>query len=457
MEDLTEKMFISTQGPPKNTFFQFWKMIYNNNCKLILMLCNLYEDARVKCDQYWPDSQEKKLTCSGNNQSYMEIAMISEKKILDDLIIERKFQIKYCMEDEQMEDELKHKTLSETKEITQLHIISWPDHSVPQNNSYFKLFNYLVNLIYSNYKEDIAKLNRHSPTLIHCSAGIGRTGTFISIYNLFDHLNRQFLALKEKNLIYKEEDNTEQSENLNCSNNYQTCKIAKSKNDIFFEMSNIKYTDGFKDDIEINEKNNLFSNSLNQKTKDIKQENNDTLILFSVFAIVRKLREQRFLFVTDLCQYKIIYKFAYSWIRFYLFGIEEDSNFNKDDQIESPVAKNKNKPYILKEKIVLNSNTCTQTMNEEKNDYEIEDENEIEKENKFYSLIPNYNIPKTTKVRNSFKDMIGSPPPLTKKHNVIFNKKIIYENYNSEENIEKQKKEENNTELNLNEKNINFD
>jgi len=365
-------MFISTQGPTKNTFNQFWKMTYYNKSELIIMLCNLFEDTRIKCNQYWPSKIGEKIVYENNNnnnsnnytnnihQLAMEVEMISEKKKLDDMIIERTFiiQPKAKKNENNEQDSQLNKKEWDQRKITQLHVTCWPDHFVPKNNDQFRLFDYLVNCIYTNYKKsyendiinqqnkNLQFTRKHSPTIIHCSAGIGRTGSLISIYNVFDHLNIQFNVIKsnDKNQI----------EDIKISNYIEKVEINES-NKLNYENdqkdinnNEMNQDDNFLDNLEI--KNNLRNGSVNN------------FIFFSVFTLVRKLREQRFFFVTDLCQYKIIYKFAYNWIRHYIFHKEEKITCEIDDQQDSPILKTKNKPFIIKEQIILNNdNDCFTT------------------------------------------------------------------------------------------------
>ena len=406
MEDLTEKMFISTQGPTKNTFFQFWRMIYVNNSQLIIMLCNLKEDARVKCDQYWPETSESKLVCKGNRNERMEVEFLSEKLTFNDLIIERKFRIKYYEENEETQTE------PIEKEVTQLHITCWPDHSIPHLSYMFKFFDYLVNIIYSNYKLSQSKFQKHSPTVVHCSAGVGRTGTFISIYNLFDHLNRQFLAYKES-LETKEETERETEKEEDYINlNHETCKIDKTQTEIFQDMQLMKMQSEKKQKVDA--------------------------IFFSVFAIVRKLREQRFFFVTDIEQYKVIYKFAYTWIRTYFFGLEEKP-YEKEEKVESPVIKKHKKPYILKETIILNNdhkfysqkNNCIvkKVSDDEQKDIESEEKkvNRFKTESNILTVYDKNIFPPSTTKATKHKDLFGSSlGAVTTTKNQKFNNKMNY-------------------------------
>ncbi len=114
-------------------------------------------------------------------------------------------------------------------------MINWPDHDIPENYTGYLTIEAILNII-NEYKVTFLQ----SPVLVHCSAGLGRTGTLIAIYNTI----RSFTILQ-------------------CVN---TC--------------------------------------LDQKIKPF----------FSVFNVVRKLREQRMGMVTDELQYKYIYKFAFEWL-----------------------------------------------------------------------------------------------------------------------------------------------
>ena len=199
----SQNYFISTQGPIEKTIEDFWTMIDEYNCKIILMLCKLKELERPKCAFYWnPENKMEKYT----------IVVSSENKIQinnNELTI-RKIKL------------INNKT-KEEKETTQLHYEGWPDHGVPDVNQAFEVFEYMI--------KEVDKLKGNGPGVIHCSAGVGRTGTFISIY-----------------ILYKE---------------------------IFGQINN----------------------------------NNISEIKFSIFNIVRKLKEMRLLMVQTIEQYIFIYNF----------------------------------------------------------------------------------------------------------------------------------------------------
>ena len=105
----------------------------------------------------------------------------------------------------------------EKQYITQLHVTCWPDHSVP-NYDYFNLFMFLCNTIYDNYNYEKELLKSHSPVVVHCSAGVGRTGTLISIYNIFCHLKKQ---LEDNEKIIKQINKEKEGLEEQIDNTYQ--------------------------------------------------------------------------------------------------------------------------------------------------------------------------------------------------------------------------------------------
>ena len=141
-----KKYFIATQGPIKSSINDFWEMILEYNTKIIIMLCNQFEGGREKCTEYWK-----------GNKLY-NIKYTEEKK---ENLIKRNITIS--------NNKLK-------KEIIQFQYIGWPDHGIPNLNDAYKYFIYIIEFILNNYN--------NSPVVVHCSAGVGRTGTFISIFNL---------------------------------------------------------------------------------------------------------------------------------------------------------------------------------------------------------------------------------------------------------------------------------
>ncbi|XP_075281348.1 receptor-type tyrosine-protein phosphatase eta [Opisthocomus hoazin] len=158
----SKKAFIAAQGPLPNTIEDFWRMIWEKNIYSIVMLTKCVEQARTKCEQYWPDKQSK---------SYGDIivTMVSEV-VLPEWTI-RDFTV-----------EKSNKPESHT--VRQFHFTSWPDHGVPETTDLLINFRHLVHEYSSQNPVD-------SPTLVHCSAGVGRTGTFIAIDRLIQQIEME--------------------------------------------------------------------------------------------------------------------------------------------------------------------------------------------------------------------------------------------------------------------------
>ncbi|NXR17961.1 PTPRJ phosphatase, partial [Cinclus mexicanus] len=158
----SKKAFIAAQGPLPNTIEDFWQMIWEKNIYSIIMLTKCVEQARTKCEQYWPDKQSK---------SYGDIlvTMVSEV-VLPEWTI-RDFTVEKS-------------NTPESHTVRQFHFTSWPDHGVPETTDLLINFRHLVHEYNSQNPVD-------SPTLVHCSAGVGRTGTFIAIDRLIQQMEME--------------------------------------------------------------------------------------------------------------------------------------------------------------------------------------------------------------------------------------------------------------------------
>ncbi|XP_026220775.1 receptor-type tyrosine-protein phosphatase beta-like isoform X28 [Anabas testudineus] len=153
----SRKEFIAAQGPLPSTVKDFWRMVWEKNVYTLVMLTRCNEQGRVKCEQYWGPGTK--------HYENFTVTTISDVP-LDDWTI-RDFRIKNL------------KT-AETRSVRHFHFTAWPDHGVPETTELLINFRHLV-------REHMDQYSRHSPTVVHCSAGVGRTGTFIAI----DHLMYQ--------------------------------------------------------------------------------------------------------------------------------------------------------------------------------------------------------------------------------------------------------------------------
>ncbi|XP_055011887.1 receptor-type tyrosine-protein phosphatase eta [Boleophthalmus pectinirostris] len=156
----SKKEFIAAQGPLPATVNDFWRMIWEKNVHTVVMLTRCNEQGRVKCEQYW----------TAGTKHYENINVTTTSEIpLEDWTI-RDFDIKNV------------KT-AETRSVRHFHFTAWPDHGVPETTELLISFRHLVREHMDQY--------RHSPTIVHCSAGVGRTGTFIAIDRLIFQIERE--------------------------------------------------------------------------------------------------------------------------------------------------------------------------------------------------------------------------------------------------------------------------
>uniref|UniRef100_A0A8C8YUQ8 protein-tyrosine-phosphatase n=1 Tax=Prolemur simus TaxID=1328070 RepID=A0A8C8YUQ8_PROSS len=155
--------FIAAQGPKQETVNDFWRMVWEQKSATIVMLTNLKERKEEKCYQYWPDQG---CWTYGNIRVCVEDCVV-----LVDYTIR-----KFCIQP-QLPDGCKAPRL-----VSQLHFTSWPDFGVP-----FTPIGML------KFLKKVKALNpaHAGPIVVHCSAGVGRTGTFIVIDAMMDMMHAE--------------------------------------------------------------------------------------------------------------------------------------------------------------------------------------------------------------------------------------------------------------------------
>nr|XP_024658921.1 titin isoform X18 [Maylandia zebra] len=157
----SRKEFIAAQGPLPTTVNDFWRMIWEKNVQTLVMLTRCNEQGRVKCEQYWS----------------------SGTKRCDNIIVKATSEI--TLEDWTLRDfDIKNVKTAETRAVRHFHFTAWPDHGVPETTELLISFRHLV-------REHMNQYSKHSPTVVHCSAGVGRTGTFIAIDRLIFQIERE--------------------------------------------------------------------------------------------------------------------------------------------------------------------------------------------------------------------------------------------------------------------------
>ncbi|KAF0045386.1 hypothetical protein F2P81_001915 [Scophthalmus maximus] len=142
--------YVAAQGPLPQTCTHFWQTVWEQQTHTIIMLTTLTERGRTKCHQYWPHPPEVK------DYGHMRVKCHSEECNL--AYVMRQFT-------------LTHTQRSEERAVTHLQYVAWPDHGVPDDPSDFLLF-------ISSVRE---RRRGEEPLMVHCSAGIGRTGVLITM------------------------------------------------------------------------------------------------------------------------------------------------------------------------------------------------------------------------------------------------------------------------------------
>ncbi|XP_056907492.1 phosphatidylinositol phosphatase PTPRQ isoform X3 [Takifugu flavidus] len=148
--------FIATQGPLPGTVADFWRMIWETGTRTIAMLTQCYEKGRIRCHKYWPEDNKPMSVFSD-----ILISKVSEEVLPDWTVRTLKV------------EKHGHYIL-----VRHFNYTSWPEHGVPESCSTFIKFVKAV------------RMHRHENTTIavHCSAGVGRTGVFIALDHLIQHI-----------------------------------------------------------------------------------------------------------------------------------------------------------------------------------------------------------------------------------------------------------------------------
>ncbi|XP_072855881.2 receptor-type tyrosine-protein phosphatase O isoform X2 [Pogona vitticeps] len=150
--------YIATQGPLPETRNDFWKMVLQQKSQIIVMLTQCNEKRRVKCDHYWPFTEEP--VTYGD----ITVEMLSEEEQSDWVL--RNFRISYA---------------DEVQDVMHFNYTAWPDHGVPPTNAAESILQF-VQMVRQQATRS------KGPIIIHCSAGVGRTGTFIALDRLLQHI-----------------------------------------------------------------------------------------------------------------------------------------------------------------------------------------------------------------------------------------------------------------------------
>jgi protein tyrosine phosphatase len=147
------KEYIVAQGPMSNTCADFWRMVWLERVETIVMLTRIVENEKQKCFKYWSDDDAMKY-------EGLTVEVELQNEMMDYTV--RKIKL-------QLMDEVRH--------VVHYYFRSWPDHGVPTHASD------LLGLIY-RVRRDTSTSN--APLVVHCSAGVGRSGTYVTIDTLLN-------------------------------------------------------------------------------------------------------------------------------------------------------------------------------------------------------------------------------------------------------------------------------
>ncbi|XP_035993940.1 receptor-type tyrosine-protein phosphatase S isoform X8 [Fundulus heteroclitus] len=155
-----QNAYIATQGPLAETFGDFWRMVWEQRTASVVMMTRLEEKSRIKCDQYWP---------SRGTETYG----MTQVTLLDTMELAT-----FCVRTFSL-----HKSgSSERREVRQFQFTAWPDHGVPEYPTPF--LNFLRRVKACNPPDA-------GPIIVHCSAGVGRTGCFIVIDAMLERIRHE--------------------------------------------------------------------------------------------------------------------------------------------------------------------------------------------------------------------------------------------------------------------------
>ncbi|XP_073704982.1 receptor-type tyrosine-protein phosphatase F isoform X8 [Garra rufa] len=155
-----QNAYIATQGPLPETLTDFWRMVWEQRASTIVMMTRLEEKSRVKCDQYWP-------VRGTETYGMIQVTMLDAVELATYSV--RTFA-------------LYKNGSSEKREVRQFQFMAWPDHGVPE---------YPTPILAFLRRVKACNPPDAGPMVVHCSAGVGRTGCFIVIDAMLERMKHE--------------------------------------------------------------------------------------------------------------------------------------------------------------------------------------------------------------------------------------------------------------------------
>ncbi|KAJ3121035.1 hypothetical protein HK098_004043 [Nowakowskiella sp. JEL0407] len=186
--------YIATQAPIPSTFKDFWQMCWEQDTRIIVMLCKEDESGK-SAHTYWPDSRSTPMVFDT-----LTVNIISEQSIENNFIYIRIFEMNALIPDSNN---------CRSKIITQIQYREWPDHGTVDVESFLKFWNLTRRLrewagtlhCCSDNHSDV--VCRNGPMVVHCSAGCGRTGTFVALDITLATIKKNTANVWTTDYIYK--------------------------------------------------------------------------------------------------------------------------------------------------------------------------------------------------------------------------------------------------------------